>query len=352
MRRTSVTIAAILFLGFSLAAVVPGAAVAQDDAVGADVAILDEEGVTRGTISVREFEDPFSGADPARPPEDGMRYVGLTVAFTAADDQTLEAKANSVLLHDVDGHLYQPTYVQRPADVLLPDLQSQEMAPGNRISGFIGYSLPEDAVVDEIIYTPETYRAVSIVNVRDATGPRAGEPVAYVADDGSQAQITLRIEDPYTGYEPGSTPDEGSRIVGLYVAVDNTGAQPFDADPTEMYLRAADGSLYWPTSVQRPAGFSEPDLRFVTMAPGNVISGFLGYVVPEAASIVGVDLWPSSSRRVEVADLGTGGQAPAADPVASPAPQATVSRETPPAPTAPDEPDASLTPEPSAGVAT
>ena len=58
MRRTSVTIAATLFLGSSLAAVGPGAAVAQDDAVGADVAILDAEGVTRGTISVREFEDP------------------------------------------------------------------------------------------------------------------------------------------------------------------------------------------------------------------------------------------------------------------------------------------------------
>ena len=352
MRRTSVTIAAVLFLTFSLAAVGPGAAVAQGDTVGADVAILDEEGVTRGTISVRELEDPFSGADPARPPEEGMRYVGLIVAFTAADDQTLEANANSVLLHDTDGYLYQPTYVQRPADVLQPDLQSQEMAPGNRISGFIGYSLPQDAVVDEIIYTPETYRAVSVVNVRDAAGPTAREPFAFRADDGSQAQVTVAVEDPFAGFEPGSPPAAGSRNVGLYVSFDNTGPEPFDVDPSELYLRAADGSLYWPAYVQRPAGFSEPDLGFVSMAPGNRISGFVGYVVPEASTIVGVDLWPSSSRRVEVVDLGASGPAPAADPVASPSPQATVSPETPPAPSAPAEPEASLTPEPSAGVAT
>jgi hypothetical protein len=351
MRRRSCNIAAVTVLTLSLSAVGWGGALAQDAPFGGDVPILDEYGTALGTVTVREFEDPFTAFDPSGPPEVGMRFVGLAVAFTAADDQTFDAYSGGILLHDADGYLHTPVYVPRPADVLLPDLQSQTLAPGNRISGFLGYVIPADAEVDEILYALDSYRFVRLVDVRVAAGPGNGEGVAIVAQDGSQAKVTIDVEDPFAAFDPASPPAAGSRFVGLRAAFENTGQTPFFAEPTELYLRAADGSLYWPTFVQRPAGFSDPDLGSQALAPGDRISGFVGYVVPETASIEGVDLWPSGDLRVEVVDLAAAPRAASTEnPVATPLPPSP-SPESPPDPTGSAEPKASPTPEPSPGVA-
>ena len=339
MHRSLRSLAACLLLFPTLLAGLAGAVLAQGGGVGTDVTYVDEEGVARGTVTVRELGDPFTGADPARPPADGMRYVGLVVAFTAADDQTLEAQPYQVVLHDADGYIYTPSSVPRPADVTMPELQGQTMAPGNRISGFIGYSVPADAVLDEVLFVPHTYRAIGLADLRGAVGPAAATDVPFVSQDGSQALITVTVADPFTEFDPASPAEAGTRFVGLTAAFDNTGELPFDARPDELYLRAADGTLYRTAYVPRPADVIYPVLEGQIMAPGNRVSGFVGYMVPEASAIVGVDYWPSSERRVEIADLVGGGPAPTPGPVETPAPTPTVA------------PDASIAPAASAGTA-
>ena len=146
---------------------------------------MDDEGVTRGTIEISEIGDPFTGFDPAAPPAAGSRYVGLTAVFTAADDQQFETDPYGVTLLDTTGTLWTPTFVPRPADAVVPDAQAQTMAPGNRLSGFIGYTVPEDVVIDEILYQPDFfYHAIKLADLVPGAGPAAGEEVAYTAEDG------------------------------------------------------------------------------------------------------------------------------------------------------------------------
>jgi hypothetical protein len=330
-------------LPISMLVGIASATSAQGDGVGPDVPISDEGGVTHGTVTVRELEDPFPGADPDRPAEQGERYVGLIVAFTAADDQTFDGRPDLVWLHDTDGWLYSPSYIPRPADVIQPDLQSQTLAPGNRISGFIGYAIPEAAVIDEIIYVPDSYRAIPLVDLRGAAGPPNGSDVPIVVSDGSQGLVTVTLEDPFGGVDPGAPPQEGIRYVGLTAAFENTGEVVFSADPSKLHLRAADGTLYWPTYVPRPADSIQPDLQSQSLAPGNRISGFVGYNVPEGATILGVDLWPETYRRVEVVDLVGGGEPPTTETTGPP-------ETTAPAPEATPVPAASLVPAPTAGT--
>ncbi|MEZ4596729.1 MAG: hypothetical protein R3C32_07735 [Chloroflexota bacterium] len=165
MRRTAGLLVA--FLMWSVAAMAGGAGVVlaqTGPAVGTEVPVVDADGVTHGTIQIEELNDPFQG-DPDSPPADGSRYVGLIAVFTAADDQQLDANPYYVVVRDTDGYLYTPQYVARPADDPIPDLQSQTLAPGNRISGFVGYVLPSSAAIDDVFYTPSSYEALTLVQV-------------------------------------------------------------------------------------------------------------------------------------------------------------------------------------------
>ncbi len=201
MRRTVRSVALSLALVPGLL-VGPGIAARAQAGVGTEVPYVDAEGVTHGTVLIKEVGDPFTGADPARPAPEGERYVGLSVAFTAADDQTFDANPSWVILRDTDGGLHSPTYVPRLPDDKVPDLQAQVMAPGNRISGFIGYSVPTDAVIDEILYVDSSTDALPLADLVPTAGPAAGSPVDYVADDGSQGQFTISVADPFVGFDP------------------------------------------------------------------------------------------------------------------------------------------------------
>jgi hypothetical protein len=339
MRRTVRWFVAALLVVQGLLVSAPGLAVAQDAPAGAEVTFTDDNGVAHGTVQVKEFHDPFQDFDPGSPAAAGQRYVGIIAVFTAADDQTFDTNPYWIVVRDTNGYLYTPTYVPRPADVIIPDLQSQTLAPGNRISGFLGYTLPSDAVVQDVLYLPSSYRSIPLVQIGDASGPPLGSAVPFTATDGSQATITLQVADPATGVT--STPAEGMRYVGLTAVFENTGTTVYDANPSELYLRTADGDLIYPTGVSREDSSTLPDLQSQTLAPGDRISGWIAYQVPADATVVAIDYWPESGRRAMIADLVGAGPAPTTGPAASPAPAASVT----PAP-----PVASPTPGQSAGV--
>lgn len=347
MRRTARSLAASIVVLLAALAAGSGAALAQaGPTVGTQVPLVDDTGIAHGTIQVKELDDPFTGFDPARPAQAGSRYVGLIVVFTAADDQQLDANPYYVVVRDTEGHLYVPQFVPRPADDPIPDLQSQTLGPGNVISGFVGYSLPTDAAIDEVVYAPSTYVALQLVDVETTPEPAIGQPIEFTADDGSQARFTLTITDPATGIT--STPAEGMRVVGLQAVIENIGPSVFDANPSELYLRGADGALYYLTGFSREPS-TLPDLQAQLLAPGDKVSGFVGYSVPADEAIVAVDLWPDSGRRATLVAVGGGGVAPTAGPVVTAAPAASVTPQPAPSDT-PEPPAASPTPGQSAGV--
>lgn len=321
MRRTAGLLVALLVLLQALTAGGIATVLAQAaPTVGTEVPLVDDDGVTHGTIQVKQLDDPFTG-DPDSPADAGTRYVGLIAVFTAADDQQLDANPFYIVVRDTDGYLYTPQYVARPADDPIPDLQSQTLAPGNRISGFVGYVLPSDAKIDDITYTPSTYVALPLVEVDTSQGPAAGQPIPFTAKDGGQATFTITVTDPFTGAS--STPSDGMRYVGLQTAIENTGAMVFNADPSDIYLRTASGALYYPSGISR-TDTTVPDLQSQALSPGDRVSGFIGYQVPTDETVTTIELWPDSSRRVRLAAVSGGGAAPTTGPAVTPAPAASL----------------------------
>jgi hypothetical protein len=317
------------------------ATTAQDGqpSVGTPVSYVDPEGIIRGDITVRELTDPFTDHDPAAPPAEGRRYVGLIATFQAALDQTLDAQPNGILLQDTDGNLYSYTYVTRPPDPVMPDLQAQTLAPDNRISGALFYDVPSEATLDRVVYQPSYDRLMELADLGGGAGPAAGEPITYAWADGSSATLTTAVLDPFTGNDPAYPPTEGTRFVVIQPVFENTGELPYYADPYDLALRDANGYMYGPSSVYQPQGAAIPFLETQTMSPGDRVSGYIGYAVPVDAQLESVIYYPESSRMVTVADL-LGGGAPAAEPPASAAPAPTSAAPASAAPAATPEPGA------------
>jgi hypothetical protein len=344
--RLAGLLAGSLLLASGLLSTGAAAVLAQAQAqtgIGVEVPFVSDEGVTLGTVDVRQIDDPFTGFDPASPAATDSRYVGLLVAFTAADDQQMDVNPIGLQLLDTTGHIWTPSYVPRPADVKIPDLQSQTMAPGNRLSGFVGFIVPSDVTVDQVLYSPDYYRAIVLADLVGGTGPTPGSAAVYTAEDGGQVTITANVTDPFTDNDPGSPPEDGQRYVSVAATFENSGSQPYKADPYALILHLQDGHLVYSQYVPRPYEATVSDLESQTLNAGDHISGLVNFTVPATAVIQSVDYQPESAERIIVADLTDG-----ATPAGSPAPAPTAA---PAATAAPVEPVASPSPGASAGTA-
>jgi hypothetical protein len=289
---------------------VAGPVVAQEasPAPGAPVAVpfTDSAGVTHGTVTIKSVADPFTDIDPASPPPEGQHFVLATVVFEAADDQSLVADPYQVVLQDSDGYLRWSTWVPRVQPVTVPDLQNQTLAPGDRISGVIGYLVPDRATTAAILYSPEWNRWIPLHQGTAAAPVAIGDPVTVTDASGlTHGTATVRdVADPYTNHDPNQPPAEGMRYVLLTAAFEAAEDQTLNVDPYGITLQDANGMLYNASWVPRPPEDIVPDLQSQLLAPGDRISGRVGFSVPVGAELVAVQWAPESNRFVPLAMLG------------------------------------------------
>jgi hypothetical protein len=138
--------------------------------------------------------------------------------------------------------------------------------------------------------------------------PGLGTAVPYLSAEGTTlGRLTvLGVVDPFTAYDPSSSPERGNRFVLLDLAVQNTGAQPWSFDPHDVILQDDAGFVYASTSIERSEAatpVAAPDLSAGDLAPGSQARGAIAYTVPTAAHIVRVFYRPDTDRLVLLAHL-------------------------------------------------
>lgn len=144
---------------------VPGAPSA-DPGVGTETAYVDAETFAEGLITVTDVADPFDEVPDGSEPEAGSRYVLLTVAVENTGSALLDFNPNNLLLRDGDGYLWATASVPRDDDVVVPDLQSQDLAPGSRVSGAVGFQIPAEAPVSDVLYQPMGGRIIVLARLQ------------------------------------------------------------------------------------------------------------------------------------------------------------------------------------------
>ena len=115
-----------------------------------------------GEITITEFEDPFEDFPEGRDPEPDTRYVLLEVTIENTGDVGLDVTPGAFVVHDVNGYLWNYRTPPREPDAAVPDLTSQQLAPGSRISGVVGFVLPDDVGIAAIVYQPESSRLITL----------------------------------------------------------------------------------------------------------------------------------------------------------------------------------------------
>jgi len=269
---------------------------------------IDMAGTQLGTITIRDVADPYTEFEPTRPPAEGQRYVLLSVIFEAAEDQAFPTDPHQLQLQDASGFVHLSGGVPRPADSVQVDLQSQTLAPFDRVSGVIGYALPENTEVVRIVYRGDGSRLIPISEPGTSGEAAVGEARVQTDADGVQlGTVTIReIEDPYTGHEPTRPPPEGQRYTLLTVAFEAAEDQTLYADPRLLFLVDTNGSIYRPANVSRPADQVVQLLETQPLSPTDRVSGVIGYVVPVDARIDSVVYASESNRFVPIVGLSPG----------------------------------------------
>src|SRR5215208_5276620 len=193
----------LLFSGFPAGAAFPVAA--QDE--GAAVPVTDEEGAAAGSITVTEVIDPFTDFDPAYPPEEGGRYIAVNVAFDADAGNRFEITPYAIVLQDDAGFLWNQASMVLAEDALIPELSSQTLGPGSRVTGVVGFVVPEGRTPARVLYQPESSRIIPLLNLTGEEPPALGESVSIVDSEGGTGSVTVtEVVDPFEDVEPGQTP--------------------------------------------------------------------------------------------------------------------------------------------------
>ena len=297
-----------LMLGCVLAVGVAVGGLAQEGpGAGDERTISDAEGETLGVVTVEEVQDPFEDYVDGSAPEDGMRYVLLRIAFEATGEAIFDAQPSAILVRDGDGVLWRPTNVQRD-DAALPDLQGQPLSPGNRVSGAVTFEVPEASELTHVLYRPDSRRLVTLADLRGGTAADAGpgDEVSYASldNEGSAAIFSvIDVEDPFKDQVDGSDPEEGMRYVTVTVSVEASGDTVFATRPNEIMLRDTEGFLWTYVNINRGEELEQPNFDGQPLAPGNRISGVLGFQIPEDAEVDQVLFLPSNDQMIILANL-------------------------------------------------
>jgi Domain of unknown function (DUF4352) len=279
---------------------------AQDDA--AAVPVTDEEGTDVGSITVTEVIDPFTDFDPAYPPEEGGRYVAVNVAFDADAGNRFEISPYTIVLQDDAGFIWNQASMPLVDDALIPELSSQTLAPGSRVTGLVGFVVPEGREPARVLYQPESSRLIPLLNLTGEEPPALGEPVSIVDSEGGSGSVTVsEVVDPFEDVDPGQTPPEGGRFVMVTLVYENTSDDRFFVEPYGLLLRDENGNLWSATSVTRLEETElVPDITSAQLAPGDRLSGAVVFVVPEGTGLAGIYTSPVSGQLLQLADLENG----------------------------------------------
>jgi hypothetical protein len=291
---------------------------AQADPPADSFTFVDAEGADRAVITVIEVQDPFDEFAEASGPGEGAKFVIVTVSYEDTGPGPFETRPDQIVVQDADGYIWTSTGIQRPDGFEIPDLQYVQIAPGDRLSGMVGFQVPNDAEIVSVHLRPENSRLLVLapVGADPQAGPEAGAEISYqMPESGAEGIVSVsEILDPFDDYPEGQDAQDGARYVSLTITIENIGSVPLSVHPNTLLLQDSDGYLWSYASVPRGSDVVVPDLQAQELAPGSRISGVVGFQIPDDAAVSNILLQPENGRIIALAQPDSGGSDDGATP--------------------------------------
>jgi len=281
-----------------------GVATAGPVGVGKPVSFVDQNGVEQARVTVTSVLDPFTDYPQGEAPDAGTKFVLVVLTFEGTGDTGIESYSGGVYLHDATGALWSYGFPNVPDDFAQPELSNTTVGQGSQISGYVGYVVPEDRVIDGVFISAVVGGHVLLIPADlGLARPSIGESVDVTERDGATAALTIKsIVDPYKGYDKKRPPADGSRFTLVTASATNSGDTPFRLEHSGFVLRDANGYVWGETSITYASKPKLKDLDSVDLAKTDEVSGLLAFAVPAGVALEGL-YYQSDAGLFRLADL-------------------------------------------------
>ncbi|MDQ3694439.1 MAG: DUF4352 domain-containing protein [Chloroflexota bacterium] len=217
--RVLALVAGVVLAGFGAHVLAAQNATPPAAQPAADVVIyVDAARQELARVEIGEVIDPFEEAAEATPAE-GARFVLVTFTIENTGDAPLLLAPNTLILRDTDGFLYGPDNAlqadlggagtptaDRPSGAPAATLAEGDLAVDETRSGSLGYAVPEDAELGEVLWVPQAGRLLILARLSDVeAAAAAGTPAARTPRAITSGQTTTATAEATTTATP---PDE------------------------------------------------------------------------------------------------------------------------------------------------
>jgi hypothetical protein len=340
-RLTSVLLLVLIIGAATFAATRPGQAAPAGPSLGEPVRIvgLDPAGapVEVGTITVNAFEDPYQ-YQPSMELRAGERLVLIDLAVTNSSAQPVDLFDVTPDAVDAEGRLISGNDMLRGESDPRPGFwrgfdrslgafyNPGEVAPGETRAGVWLFAVADNVPIAQVLYYPsgslsEIEQAVPVLDLR-AVPPGYGDRVLVVAADPFSdytGSLEIAAFPPRDLVEPsGAAAAMDTRPVGVTFWIKNTDAKTVTIRPNDFLVLDAEGFPSRWEEVERTAEEAtvDPTLYGAELAPGESVTGFLGFRIRAESSVAAVVYHPVTWK-MDI--LGQAGVVPT-DPLPTPTP--------------------------------
>jgi hypothetical protein len=303
MRDLPIRALMIALLGIPLFPAIT-AATGGPAALGQPVTFVDENGVEQGKVTVTSILDPFTGHPQDEPPDPGTKFVLVVLSYEGTGDTGIEAYTGGVYLHDATGAVWSYGFPNVPDEFEQPELSNTTLGQGDRVSGYVGYVVPESSLIDAVLVSAVVGGHVLLIPADlGLPHPAVGDSVKVTERDGGSAAVTIEaVVDPYKSFDKKRPPAPGSRYALVTASVGNAADKPFPLERGGFVLRDANGYLWGDTSIAYAKKPKLTDLDSVDLAKGDSVTGLLAFAVPDGTALEGL-YYQSNAGLFRLADL-------------------------------------------------
>jgi len=273
--------------------------------IGDTITVTDTDGNDVAKATVDDIIDPFE--DMQQSPKKGLRFISLEVTIENTGKDTLTVTPGNIGVVDDKGIIYVGVDVDRTDKV--DPLVDTDLAPGDSISGGLAVGIPDDGDIAQVVWLVGQGMLPILVNNLDPVA--LGDQVTlYNTDYAEEAAVSTEdVVDNFDDLAKGTEPQKGLKFVGVTVTFENTGEEAFTPVPASVFLGTTDGIFWAPeSSVDRSADAIDqiPDLTDDPIDPGDSVTGFVGFQIPQDLEIAWVMYLPDTSRLIRIYDADTG----------------------------------------------
>jgi hypothetical protein len=229
-------------------------------------------------------------ADPAEPGPiyegvEAMRLVGVRIIVGNLNGDRLYFSPSDVGLKDANGDMWESEYGALDGEVI-----GAYLDPGQRVQGWIGFTIPENVQPVELEYLYDWMDEKSII-VSLAEPPAGREPrtvdfsraqfsgpgLGQAAAGGEFAVTVIQVEDPAEPAFPDFfDPPPATHLLAVEIEVKNVSDKVQTFSTFEINLVDADGFLYVIDYFNGPEVIDSDDLE-----PGGSVTGWVTFLVPD-----------------------------------------------------------------------